>query len=147
MIGRIHLQGIHVHAYHGVSAAEREFGVRCRVDATLLADVTDSALSDDLDDAIDYGAVHDVIVEVARGRSYRLLEALVYAMACEIVARFPACTHVDLTVTKETPVLDGLVDAVGVSLAASRAELRRRETERAARDHRTAGDVVCLPRR
>ena len=59
-----------------------------------------------------------------------------------VVARFPATIGVDLTVTKETPVLDGMVDAVGISFSAGRDEILRLAALADARDAVLEGDLA-----
>jgi dihydroneopterin aldolase len=70
-------------------------------------------------DTLDYAAVHKKVIEVGRGKSYRLLETFARKLIDELLASF-ACETVTVRVRKETPVLDGIVDAVGVQMSRSR---------------------------
>jgi len=120
MSGSVFLEGIRFHGYHGLTKMEREVGVRYAVDVEMQADLTSAARTDRIAEAIDYRAVHALIVETGRRESYRLIETLVSHLADEILERFPV-QSVRIRVRKETPVLDGIVDAVGVEMTRVRA--------------------------
>jgi dihydroneopterin aldolase len=90
----IELRGLEVFAYHGVHAEERE-----QVDVVLESRFADATRSDRLEDAIDYGAVADRVVELAKGGPYDLLERLAAVIAEDLMATFPAA-RVAVTVHK-----------------------------------------------
>jgi dihydroneopterin aldolase len=123
MKGRIKISGIRFHAYHGLTRLERQVGVRHRVDLAMATDLLPSAQGDRIEDTIDYREVHDVVVRVGRQNSFHLIETLAVKICREILRRFPACDEVEATVTKETPVVDGMVDTVGVELTLRRNDL------------------------
>ena len=86
----IELQGIELFGYHGVLAEERRDGQRFLVDVELdYAEVTTTATTDRIADAIDYRDVVSAVAEVSDGRAYHLLEAFAAALADALVARFP----------------------------------------------------------
>ena len=70
-------------------------------------DVSDAALSDRIEDAVDYRDVAQCIREISDGRSYHLIEALAAAVADAIVARFPV-ERVRVRVRKPNLELAGL---------------------------------------
>ena len=115
------LEGIRFHGFHGLTRMERQVGVRYRVDVEMAADVTAAAATDRVSDTIDYRKVHQLVIEVGRRESYHLIETLSAHLAEEILRRFPVL-RVRVLVRKETPVLDGIVDAVGVQVERTRAE-------------------------
>lgn len=123
MKGRIRISGIRFHAFHGLTRLERQVGVRHKVDLAMTTDLGPSAQGDRIEDTIDYRAVHDVVVRVGRQNSFHLIETLAVKICREILEKFPACTEVEASVTKETPVVDGMVDTVGVELTVDRADL------------------------
>jgi dihydroneopterin aldolase len=98
---------------------ERQVGVRLSVDVTLELDLEKSGRSDRMADTLDYGAVHKKVIEVGRGKSYKLLETFARTLIDELLGSFSA-DRVTVRVRKETPVLDGIVDAVGVELSRTR---------------------------
>ena len=84
---RIELHAIEVYGYHGAEEDERRDGQRFLFDVDF--DVGDDALSDRIEDAVDYREVAALVRELSDARQYRLLEPLAAAVAEAIRARFP----------------------------------------------------------
>lgn len=121
---QVFVEGIKFHGFHGLTKLERQVGVRLSVDVTLELDLERSGRSDRMADTLDYAAVHKKVIDVGRGRSYKLLETFTTSLIDELLETFPA-ERVTVRVRKETPVLDGIVDAVGVQMSRSRSNGRR----------------------
>jgi dihydroneopterin aldolase len=119
---KIVLHGIRFHGYHGLSKMEREVGGRYSVDVEMTCDYSRALASDRIGDTIDYRKVHHLIQEIGRGESYRLIEALAGRIVTSILQQFPV-EEVLLRLHKETPVLDGIVQSVGVEIRRRRSEL------------------------
>ena len=83
----VEVAGLELHGHHGASDEEQERGQRFLFDLTL--EVSDDALSDRVDDAVDYREVVRCVDEVSGSRRFSLLEALAAATADAIVTRFP----------------------------------------------------------
>ena len=83
----VEVEGLELQGHHGASADEQERGQRFLFDLWL--EVSDAALSDRLEDAVDYRDVARCVEAVSDGRRYALLEALAAAAADAIVAEFP----------------------------------------------------------
>jgi dihydroneopterin aldolase len=83
----VELRGLEVAGRHGATEEERRTAQPFLYDVRL--DVSDAALSDRLEDAVDYEEVAACIRAVSDGRQFALLEAMAAAVADEIVARFP----------------------------------------------------------
>ncbi|NJN64666.1 MAG: dihydroneopterin aldolase [Acidobacteria bacterium] len=122
MLGTVKVSGIRFHAFHGLTKLERQIGVRYRIDVEMDTDIATPARTDEIADAIDYRGVHELVVRIGRGNSFRLIETLVARIAHELLAAYPA-SRVRVSVDKETPVLDGMVDSVGVEVTLNREEL------------------------
>ncbi len=118
---RVFIEGIKFHGYHGLTRLERQIGVRLAVDVILEADLERSGRSDRVADTLDYRKVHQKVLEIGRGPSHKLLESFARALLAELLAGF-AAERVTVRVRKETPVLDGIVEAVGVEMSRSRQE-------------------------
>jgi dihydroneopterin aldolase len=84
---RVELAGLQVFGRHGVLEAEHREGRTFLYDVRL--DVSDAALSDRIEDAVDYRDVAACVREVSDGRRFHLLEALAAAVADALVERFP----------------------------------------------------------
>ena len=70
--------------------------------------------------AVSRESLYARIVELGRGRSHRLLESFASVVADVLLEEFPV-ERVTLSIRKETPVLDGIVDSVGVRISRARA--------------------------
>jgi dihydroneopterin aldolase len=101
---------------------EREVGVRLAVDVSLELDLERSGRADSVKDTIDYRKVHRAVIEVGRGKSHKLLESFAMTLLDMLFEQFPA-DKITVKIRKETPVLDGIVDSVGVELSRSRESL------------------------
>lgn len=101
----LELRGLEVPGRHGVGDAERQLLRVFRYDIDLA--VPDAALSDRIEDAVDYRQVAACIKEVSDGRSYHLVEALAAGVADAIVERF-GVEWVRVRVRKPALVVSGL---------------------------------------
>jgi dihydroneopterin aldolase len=118
----VFIEGIKFHGYHGLTRHERQIGVRLSVDVTLEVDLQRAGRSDRVADTVNYQKVHAKVVELGRGRSHRLLESFAFTVTDALLEDFPGVLRVRLRVRKETPVLDGIVDSVGVEMTRARGE-------------------------
>ena len=76
-------------AHHGVHEHERRDGQTFLFDVRLECRSAAAEASDDLADAVDYGAVASRVVELAQGGPYDLLERLAAVIADDLLERFP----------------------------------------------------------
>ena len=133
---RIIVGGIKFHAYHGLTRLEREVGVRCSIDVEMTLDLSPAIASDRLGTTIDYREVHRLVLDIGQRReSLHLIESLAGRIAQEMLARF-SVAEVTVRVRKETPIIDGVVDYIGVQVTRRRA--RRAARPRARRLTRAA---------
>ena len=82
----VELEGLEVFGRHGVLDDERRDGQTFLYDIRL--EVSDAALSDRIEDAVDYREVAACVKELSDARQFNLLEALAAAVADAIVERF-----------------------------------------------------------
>lgn len=83
----VELHGLEIPGRHGVLEDERRAGRTFLYDLWL--DVPDAALSDRIEDAVDYREVAACVREISDGCAFHLLEALAAAVADALVERFP----------------------------------------------------------
>ena len=83
----VELRGLEIFGRHGVTEDERAAGQTFLYDVRL--ELSDGALSDRIEDAVDYEQVAACVRAVSDERQFALLEALAAAVADEIVAHFP----------------------------------------------------------
>ena len=84
------------------------------------ADLSTAALSDNLHDTLDYGAICERLADVAQSSDFKLLEALGHKMLTVIFQEFDV-SYVELTVNK--PDIIANAHTVGVTLCRDRAEM------------------------
>jgi dihydroneopterin aldolase len=104
----VELEGLEVFGRHGVEEDERREGRTFLYDVTL--EVSESAVSDRIEDAVDYREVAACVREVSEARDFQLIEALAAAVADAIAERFPV-ERVRVRVRKPDPRPAGLVVA------------------------------------
>lgn len=98
----IRLDGLSVYAHHGVDSEEQERGQHFEFDVEL--DLADCAAcrTDDVADAVAYEAVVAVVVAVATGFRFKLMESLAEAVCAELLTEFSA-SRVRLSISKAAP--------------------------------------------
>ena len=123
LTGRILIEQLEVHAYHGWHAHEEEFGQPFTVDLELEADIAREAGSDDLQHALDYAEIVRVTRKLFVERRYKLVEAAGAALARGLLAHFARVRAVEVRVRKLKPPIPERLAAVGVKLRMERADL------------------------
>jgi dihydroneopterin aldolase len=108
---RIALTGISCLAKVGVFDWERELGCPCEIDLRIGCDLSKAALSDRLQDTLDYSSIHREVVHLAEECRYRLLEKLAEEIARLVLDR-PGVQEVQVLLKKTgIPGLGGLKHA------------------------------------
>jgi 7,8-dihydroneopterin aldolase/epimerase/oxygenase len=87
LMDRIVLSGISCLAKVGVHDWEQELGCPCEVDLSIGFDLARAAQSDQLQDTLDYSAIHREVIQLAEGHHYRLLEKLAEEIACLVLGK------------------------------------------------------------
>jgi dihydroneopterin aldolase len=96
----VELEALEIFGRHGVLDEERRDGQTFLYDVRL--EVGDGALSDRIEDTVDYRQVADCVRAVAEGRQFTLIEALADAVAAALMERFDV-QRVRVRVRKPTP--------------------------------------------
>jgi 7,8-dihydroneopterin aldolase/epimerase/oxygenase len=113
----VEIEALELFGYHGVHEHERLEGQRFLFD--IAYDVSESALSDHIADAVDYSEVVALVRGISEGRRFNLIEALAAAVADAVLARFPV-QRVSVRVRKPDVLL-----GVPVAWTGATAERRR----------------------
>ena len=111
----IELHGIVLHGFHGVLEGERRDGQRFLIDVELDLEHEQAALTDSIDDAIDYRAIVARVRQISDARAYHLLEAFAAALVDALLREWPV-TAVRVRVRKPDVVLDPPVEFAAVSV-------------------------------
>lgn len=115
MSDRITLVGMRFSGHHGVSDDERAEAQPFEVDLALRLDLSRPAITDHLDDTINYATLFELAREIVEGRSFHLLEALAGAIADAVLAAHPV-DDVEVRVRKPRAPLPGAFDTVEVRI-------------------------------
>lgn len=119
MIGRIALEGLEFHAFHGVYPHERESGNWFEVDVTVDADFSHAAKTDELAGTVDYEAIYRVVKE-QMDKPSKLLETVGENIVEEILTRFTKVTRVELKISKINPPIGGKAKKATIYLSKKR---------------------------
>ena len=120
MSDRIFVNGLLVHAHHGVMAHEEKVGQRFVIDLELAIDLAEAGRSDKLADTVSYSAVVDAATRAFTKQSFRLVEAAAAAVADALIAGFPKVSSVRVTVHKPHAPIAAIFNDVGVSILRTR---------------------------
>jgi dihydroneopterin aldolase len=120
---RIRIEGIEFYGHHGVSDAERTVGHRYWVDLTVWGDFRTAGLTDNIEDTVSYSRVARLVIEIATGERFALLERLGEVIARAVLEHSPRITEVEVTVGKPQPPAKALIAKASVVLHRTRADL------------------------
>ena len=116
----IFVNGLVLHAYHGVMPHESKVGQPFIIDLVLEIDVTDAAKSDKLADTVSYDAVVNIVDRTFTAKRYRLVEAAAGAVADAVLQDFSRVRAVRITVRKPHAPVAAVFKDVGVTLTRTR---------------------------
>jgi len=116
----VFVNGLVLHAYHGVMPHEGKVGQPFILDLVLDIDLANAAKSDKLADTVSYDAVVNVVGRTFTGKRCRLVEAAAGAVADAVLQNFPRIETVRITVRKPHAPVAAVFTDVGVTLVRSR---------------------------
>jgi len=123
MSDTIFVNGLKLHAFHGVMQHEAKVGQTFGLDLVLDIDLGAASRTDKLKDTISYDAVVKTASEAFCARRYRLVEAAAGAVAAALLERHPRLRGVRVTVRKPHAPIAATFTDVGVTVE------RRRDGE------------------
>ncbi len=119
MTGRITLEGLEFHAFHGVYAHERESGNWFEVDISVETNLSKAAATDDLNQAVNYETLFRIVKEEMEKPS-RLLESVADKIIADVFQQLPAVTEVSLKISKINPPIGGKCKRASVEVTRQR---------------------------
>ena len=111
----IYLSSLRFHAYHGVMPQERLTGNDYEVSLKIGYDVSNAAISDEVDDTLNYAGVYDIVVQEMQVPS-KLLERVAWRIGDRLFRRYAFIFTVDLRLTKLNPPMGADSLGAGVEL-------------------------------
>ena len=115
MTNLIEVNGIKVYAYHGCMEEEALIGGHYIVDVLLKTDFTASFSSDDLNDTVDYVAIHTIVREEMAIRS-KLIEHVGNRIMQRFKKEVIGIQEATIKVIKLSPPIDGDVHHVAIAI-------------------------------
>lgn len=115
----IELENIRCYSYHGCLPQETLIGSDYRVDVYVEADLSTSAISDELKDTVDYVHLNKIVKEEMDIPS-KLLEHVAERICNRILDELPSVKHMHVKVAKINPPLGGDVASVRIGLKKTR---------------------------
>jgi 7,8-dihydroneopterin aldolase/epimerase/oxygenase len=119
MIGKVALEGLEFHAYHGVYPHERSSGNKFEVDVLVETEFSDSAFHDDLAGTINYEDLYS-LVKTEMAKPSKLLETVGHAIAKQTLATFSEAIQVEVRISKFNPPIGGVCKRAVVTVNQSR---------------------------
>lgn len=114
-MGRIALEGLDFHAFHGVYPHERESGNWFEVDIAVETDFSKAAEDDDLSETVNYETLFRIVKEEMEKPS-RLLETVAKNIVDDVLREFPSVMQVEFKISKLNPPIGGKCKRSTVSL-------------------------------
>jgi 7,8-dihydroneopterin aldolase/epimerase/oxygenase len=116
MRGKIALEGLEFHAFHGVYPHERESGNYFTVDISVETDFSAGASADDLGGTVNYETLFQ-LVKAEMEQPSKLLETVAEKIIRDVLEQLPAVFSVDLKIAKLNPPIGGKCRRAVVSLS------------------------------
>lgn len=115
-MNRVELIGMKFYSHHGCFEEERVIGNKFEVSFWAEADLSLPAKTDDINDALNYQEVYNVIKE-QMGQPSHLLESVARRILDAVKERFPYIENAQVTIDKLNPPLGGEVYASRVTMS------------------------------
>lgn len=115
MTGKVALEGLEFHAYHGVYPHERSSGNKFEVDVVVDTEFSDSAFQDDLSGTINYESMYAIVSE-EMAKPSKLLETVGHAIAKKTLDSFQEAKAVEVRISKFNPPIGGVCRKASVTV-------------------------------
>jgi 7,8-dihydroneopterin aldolase/epimerase/oxygenase len=120
MSDAIFVNGLVLHAYHGVMPHEGKVGQPFVLDLVLDIDLTEASRTDKLTHTVSYELLVRTVSEAFCARRYRLVEAAAGAVADAVLDRYSLVGSIRITVRKPHAPIAATFDDVGVTITRAR---------------------------
>lgn len=118
-MGTIKIKNIRIYAYHGCLIEEGKIGSDYRVDLKVKADLTKSAITDNLADTVDYVHLNKIVKTEMAIRS-KLLEEVAKRVLDKIFEKIPIVKKATVAISKLNPPIGGNVAMVTIEMSKER---------------------------
>ncbi len=119
MTGKVALEGLEFHAFHGVYPHERNSGNWFEVDICVETDFTEGASKDELSGTVNYVTLFEIIKKEMEEPS-KLLETVAEKIVSNVLAALPAVIQVELKISKINPPIGGKCRKASICISKKR---------------------------
>ena len=119
MIGKVELEGLEFHAFHGLYPHERVSGNWFEVDIAVETDFSVAATTDELAGTVNYEVLFRIVKD-EMDKPSKLLETLAEKIVNDVLSDLPAALTVNLKISKVNPPIGGKAKMATISLFKSR---------------------------
>lgn len=119
MIGKVELEGLEFHAFHGLYPHERVSGNWFEVDIAVETDFSQAAATDELSGTVNYEVLFR-IVKAEMDTPSKLLETVAEKIVSDVLDQLPAAMNVSLKISKLNPPIGGKARKATISIFKSR---------------------------
>jgi 7,8-dihydroneopterin aldolase/epimerase/oxygenase len=119
MTGKVALEGLEFHAFHGVYPHERNSGNWFEVDISVETDFTEGAAHDELAGTVNYETLFQIIKQEMEQPS-KLLETVAEKIVRDVLEQLPAVIQVELKIAKINPPIGGKARKAWISITKKR---------------------------
>ena len=120
MSDAIFVNGLVLHAFHGVMPHEAKVGQPFTLDLVIDIDLAEASRTDKVQATVSYDKLVATASEAFCARRYRLVEAAAGAVAEAVLGRYPQVRGIRVTVRKPHAPIAATFDDVGVTIARTR---------------------------
>ncbi len=118
-MGKILIEKMEFYAFHGHFEEEQIVGNRFLVDLEMETDMDKPALSDDLEDAVNYQTAYQLVKKEMKKKS-RLLENIAHRILESLFNELPGIKNATVVIRKMNPPMGGQMRAVSVQMNRNR---------------------------
>jgi 7,8-dihydroneopterin aldolase/epimerase/oxygenase len=115
-MGTIEIEGMYFYAFHGHFESEQKIGNEFTVNLKIETDCNRAAVSDNLNDALNYQSAYE-IVKTEMSITSHLLENVAKRVLDSLYSNFESMTKAEVKISKMSPVMGGQIDKVSVTLS------------------------------
>ena len=115
-MGVIEIEGMKFYAFHGHFESEQIVGNEFSVDLRIETDCNEAAISDNLDDALNYQNAYE-IVKREMAQPSKLLENVAKRILDSLCESFNGIERVFVKISKMNPPMGGDIEKVSVTLS------------------------------
>lgn len=113
IMGLIQIEGMEFYSFHGHYLEEQIVGSRFVVDLTIEADMSKAAMTDNLEDAVNYQRAYEIVRAQMEKKSY-LLENIAGRILDALFGELEGIISATVKVSKLNPPVGGKTGAVSV---------------------------------